>query len=203
MPLVSVIVATTPARRQFLERCASYFERQTFQDAEFVVVYDDVPLGAKLNLGVERSLGQIIQKWDDDDYYAPNFLQTSFQTLKWRKNCISAWTEFLVLLDGQLRVGTWRAGGTLAFYRELWEAGPFRNVPAQVDSFFFRDHPNANTLFPRGAVEQYMLVRHDGNTWTFQDGFPSADAMIRRGALYPKTLDQVLTGPDLEFYRGL
>jgi glycosyltransferase involved in cell wall biosynthesis len=102
LPLVSCILATRN-RPPFLTQAIKYFLRQTYPNKELIIVDDSetsaaalVPdgaaityiklevqlmLGTKLNLGIDAAAGQIIQKLDDDDYYHPEFLQTTIQAL--------------------------------------------------------------------------------------------------------------------------
>ncbi|ETW92134.1 MAG: hypothetical protein ETSY1_44980, partial [Candidatus Entotheonella factor] len=101
-PLVSCIMATYN-HAHFLPQAIQYFLRQDYPNKELIIVDDgpspdlvdipqdkrirhvklDVwtPLGRKLNLGIEASRGQIIQKLDDDDYYHPHFLTTTITAL--------------------------------------------------------------------------------------------------------------------------
>jgi len=162
-PLVSCIMPTYN-RPHFLRQAILCFLRQTYESSELIVVDDSetpvqelcsglfrvrylrldrrTSLGEKLNIGIRHAQGTIIQKWDDDDYYHPVFLEKAVNTLTGAPpgRNLAAWRNFPVLLlpgmSLHLSGEGWAAGGTFCFYRDLWEEGPFRDVPSGVDSFF-------------------------------------------------------------------
>ena len=231
MPQASVILATYN-RPRFLTQVFKYYAAQTFTDTELIILDDSevgfdkdrinnaqvrychvaqANLGAKLNAGIVMAESNIILKWDDDDFYGPRFIELALKRLGWIRNAIVSWTDFLVLLHGTLHWAhsAWRAGGTLCFYRDLWECARFRDVPAQVDGFFFQDHALAMQLStasihpPAQVQEQYILVRHGQNTWQDYPGEDSADAMIAKLPTYAKPIADVVGPDNADFYRGL
>jgi len=166
--------------------------------------------GAKLNIGIEAARGRIIQKIDDDDYYAPRFLQTSVEHLTGRDPERTLVTRccFLTLVgsDGVLRDSGhgWSAGGAFCFFRDLWRRIPFRDVPASEDSLFLKDHRPDIVRICR--AEEYVVVRHGGNHWTRVrlDNAPvtsDADAYLGTRAHAPITAAGLLDADSLAFYR--
>ena len=225
---VSCVLATGN-RPAFTRQAIRCFLRQTRDDSELIVVDDGArpvdelcagllrvryvrldeptPLGTKLNTGIRQSQGDIIQKLDDDDFYHPEFLERAAETLSRSRHerTLVAWDCFLILLAGDDRVRFsghgWTAGGTLCFHRALWERGPFRDAPRQVDTFFIEDHqpPCARVCAP----EMYILVRHGGNTWNQLSGGGGVDAYFRRRPIYRTPLAELVEPLDEPFYRGL
>ena len=224
--LVSCILATRN-RGAFVRQAIRCFQRQTYDHSELIVVDDgeepvaescgglarvryirlhqSTPLGKKLNIGVCAADGTIIQKLDDDDYYAPDFLERAVRALSTHapKRTVVAWCCFLVLLPGedQLRHSghNWAAGGSLCFRPELWRRAPFRDLPGP-DSVFLKDlQPN---LVRVCAPESFLVVRHGQNTWT-QWGTETVDQYFQRLPVYPKPLDALVDPQDLPFYRSL
>jgi glycosyltransferase involved in cell wall biosynthesis len=225
---VSCILATGN-RPAFTRQAVRCFLRQTRDDSELIVVDDGVqpvadtcqglcrvtylrldeptPLGTKLNIGVRRSSGAIIQKLDDDDYYHPEFLQRAADRLERLppEGSLVAWDCFLVLLAGEQRVRFsghgWTAGGTLCFHRRLWERQPFRDAPRHVDTYFIEDaRPRVVKVC---APEMYILVRHGSNTWTHLSGGVPVDAHFRRLPAYRKSLWELVEPIDRLFYGAL
>src|SRR5215510_15017129 len=97
-PLISCVLVTRD-RPGFFRQALRCFAAQDYPNKEIVVIDDgespvgalcggvrgltyvrlnsSTPTGTKLNVGVEIARGDILQKLDDDDYYAPGFLSTA------------------------------------------------------------------------------------------------------------------------------
>ncbi len=228
MELVSCIMPTG-GRTGFAERSLVYWQRQRYDNKELVVV-DDTPgapladkieripgatymhveptlLGTKLNLGIEASTGDVIQKWDDDDIYRPQFLETALAALDGcpPENRFVLWDCYLLYLawSGELyHTGHGhKAGPSLCFDRAVWERAPFRDYPRSVDTWFIADHDEKFT--PVCAAEELILVRHRANTWqhywqTHVDTYIE-DNLERLDA----DLDEFVESEDLAFYSDL
>src|ERR1043166_1315605 len=101
-PLVSCVLVTRD-RPAFVRQALRCFSSQDYPDKELIVVDDGAapveslcagvprltyirldtpaPTGTKLNLGIEAARGDILQKLDDDDFYAPGFLSIAARRL--------------------------------------------------------------------------------------------------------------------------
>lgn len=227
-PKVSCILATGN-RLGFTRQAIRCFLRQTFDDAELIVVDDGVEsaaelcagllrvrhirltepttLGSKLNIGVEHAAGAFIQKLDDDDFYGQDFLARSVGALEAAKEAreIVTWDCFTILLAGERRVRYsghgWTTGGTLCFRRRLWDERPFRDEPRRVDAWFVEDH--GSRLVRVCAPELYMLVRHGRNTWKqLSNDFP-VDDYFKSLPLHNRSLDDLIEPIDRLFYHSL
>lgn len=173
----------------------------------YVKLNIQMTLGAKLNIGIEASQGQIIQKLDDDDYYHPQFLTTTVTTLLRHdpEYSIVGFDCFLVLITatGELKFSGhgWCAGGTLCFFRQLWEKNPFRNVPRAVDWWFLKDHVPRRIKIRN--PELYILVRHGrGHLWKTMGKLDVTGYFCRR-LNHTKSLKDLLSTEDQAFYEGL
>ena len=227
-PLVSCIVATKD-RKEFLLQSIKYFLNQTYPNKELVIVDDGhqplvdqlptqasihyiqldspVNLGSKLNLGIEAAHGQIIQKWDDDDYYHPAFLETNVHHLLSQKapgECILCYDRFLVFLAAtrQLKItgSGWCAGSTLCFQRNLWRRKRFRPLNRAVDWYFLQDHSPRRCKISN--PELHILVRHSQHTWQ-KLGSQSVDDYMRNLPDYNRTLAELIDEEDVQFYFNL
>jgi glycosyltransferase involved in cell wall biosynthesis len=232
-PLVSCILATHN-RQPFLTQAIRYFRHQTYTNRELVIIDDGehdceevvrnrslrdlhihyikldeyTPLGRKLNLGIAQSHGKIIQKLDDDDYYHPDFLNATVQTLLGQNpECsIVGFDCFLVLIaeTGTLKFSGhgWCAGGTLCFFRELWQKQCYRDIPRAVDWWFLQDH--APQQFKITDPSLYILVRHQyGHLWNTLKQM-DVTGYFRRQPCYPKSLRDCLTSEeDWLFYQRM
>jgi len=227
-PLVSCVMATGD-RPDFVRQAIRCFLRQTYLNAEMVVVDDGresveelcegivnvrhvrcpgpMNLGAKLNLGIENARGDIIQKIDDDDYYGAVFLEQAVGELAGVApgEGLVAWCCFLVLLPGEdhprFSGHGWAAGASLSFHRKLWERTPFRDVPKEVDKCFLED---AGVEVRRVcAPESLLVVRHDDHTWKDLPDETSVEDYFRRMPVYPRPVSEVVEPIDRPFYRDL
>ena len=225
--LVSCVMATRD-RRQFIPQALRCFLRQTYKNSELIIVddgkesvadlcqglphvrhiqlYRSATTGTKLNIGIQRAHGEVIQKLDDDDYYHPDFLKLAVARLPLRTSVrtLVAWDCFLILIAGEPRLRHsghgWEAGGTFCFYRQLWQRKPFRDVAKNEDYWFVYDHrPRIRRVC---ASEHYIVVRHGRNTWRSYSR-QSVDACFRALPRYRKPLEELVSAEDLAFYRSL
>jgi glycosyltransferase involved in cell wall biosynthesis len=240
MSLVSCIMATKN-RAVFLKQAIKYFQQQTYKDSELIIIDDSVHpcadiipddlrvryirltidtfLGEKLNIGIRNSSGSIIQKLDDDDYYHPQFLETTVSTLLHNENreLIVGMGTFLVLIVGHSRLycagDGWFAGGTLCFFREAWNAKPFRDIPSRVDVTFLEDHPQLQKI-SLSNQELYVLVRHGSHTWNTMKPRVVSPTYVSNERInvtqyfsdclpYHKSLSQVMAPEESQFYCDL
>jgi len=205
-PLVSVVIATRD-RPRLLAIALACYQHQTYPNRELIVVDDGTyspvdaavvegiggrlirvepgtPLGTKLNHGARAASGIFCQKMDDDDWYAPSFVETMVA------NVLESWAILcrptLAVLMGFLffDVARWEIrmstpenapGATLFFTREMWEEHPFRGVPRDEDVWFYMDQlRHGGTCVTVDAPESFLAVRHSGSptdrghTWTRQ-----------------------------------
>jgi glycosyltransferase involved in cell wall biosynthesis len=226
--LVSCIMATRN-RPALFRQAMRYFLRQSYRRSELIVIDDGeqpvaqacsgleriryirlrgvTPMGTKLNIGIECARGEILHKFDDDDYYHADFLKTAVAHLAagQRERSVVGWNCFLIWIAGEDRLRysgeSFTAGGTLCFDRRLWLRIPFRNAPQGVDSWFLLDHKPH--MIPVNAPEHFMLVRHGGNTWAATSTRRRVDDFLRSFPVYPKSLDAVLEPVDRKFYQSL
>src|ERR1051326_7484665 len=226
--LVSCIMATG-GRPDFFRQALRYFLLQTYRPAELIVVGDGAEpggaqcggleavryvrlpgpasTGAKLNTAIEHARGDLLQKWDDDDYYHSDFLKTavSHMPIENRDHCLAAWDCFLILIagEGRLRFSGhgWTIGNTLLFTRRFWAKAPFRDVSRGVDTHFLRDRQG--NLIRICAPEQCIVVRHGRNTWTDMRSGEPVDHYFRRFPFYKKPAAEILEPQDWAFYETL
>lgn len=228
---MSVVVATGRDRRAFLGRLLRCWDAQTLDhDARELIVVDDgddglgarmchgrigvthlslgapALLGDKLNAGCAAACGDVLAKWDDDDWYAPRYLETALAAMAGceRGSGFVLWGEYLVLLltTGALHTTGpgHKAGNTLTFDRELWMSAPFRSLPSSVDSAFIEDHPGYVAVDDPTAV---VVVRHGSNTWTEFRGIDVDPYIAANLSAWPEPLAEVV-GPEAAcFYQAL
>ncbi len=227
-PFVSCVLSTAD-RPHFFAQAIRCFARQSCARTELVVIDSgresvenlvpretryrylrvpcDLPLGAKLNLGITHARGGIIQKLDDDDYYHPDFvarmsaLVASGQPLR----TIAALDRFLVLISTTGRVvysgPGWFAGNSLCFHKALWEKMPFRPINVAEDWWFVQDHAPRQARMTQADLA--IVVRHDaGHTWNEMGRF-DVTAYFASRPEYQTPLASLVPAEDFRFYRSL
>jgi glycosyltransferase involved in cell wall biosynthesis len=98
------IITPTRNRDRFLKRALTYFRSQDYENIEWLILDDSpqrteslddiddrnifyqhvgekVPIGEKRNILIEKAKGEIIIQFDDDDYYAPNYVRSMLSAL--------------------------------------------------------------------------------------------------------------------------
>ena len=240
-PLVSVVL-TTRDRPRFLHVALACYRHQTYRARELIVVDDGdaypahedavaaaggrliraepgTPLGTKLNLGVGAAQGTLCQKMDDDDWYAPRFLETMVSALLSSQRVVCRPTFAFLMPFLFFDVAQWEVrrsvgnnipGATLLFGHEDWEERGFRALPRDEDIWFFLDQTRAGVRpLPVRAPEVFLAVRHRGgsrdrgHTWTRQTtGQPLEDYLLGR-PLYAGGPEGLLPDWALTVYRDL
>lgn len=229
-PNVSVVL-TTRDRPRFLRIALRCYEAQTYPNRELIVVDDGLhfpvneatihaiggrlvrvdhgaSIGAKLNAGIEIARGPLCQKMDDDDWYAPQFLQTLIDARMSMQQDSSIPLMTFVMPFLFFELARWEVrrsvdqnipGATLMFDREDWLERPFRNLATDEDVWFFHDQRRlGRQLNPVNDVDIFLAVRHHGlhgdrgHTWTHQHGRQTLEEYLDSRPLHERQPDDLL-----------
>jgi glycosyltransferase involved in cell wall biosynthesis len=240
-PLVSMILTTRDRPRLFSVALRCY-QHQTYPRRELVVVDDGdrfpvderavaalggrlvradpgTALGTKLNLGAQAARGGLCQKMDDDDWYAPAFLETMVGAIEGSGRALCLPTVAFVTPFLFFEVARWEVrrsvhnnvpGATLLFARDDWEGRPFRPLPGDEDVWFFMDQQRRGTrALPVRAPEIFLAVRHRGSrgerehTWVEQWDGQRLESYLKDRELYPGGPEALLPEWALDFYGEL
>lgn len=179
----------TRNRREWLPKAIECFQRQTFPDAELLIVADGdsvhslVPsddsrvrlvysdpmrIGDKRNFGCERARGQIICHWDDDDFSAPGRLADQVARLQETDKAVTGYRT-MAFTDG---TGWWEYAGhpafafgtSLCYRRDWWQDHRFASVQIGEDNLFVGHAAAAKELVLSNAREMMYATIHAGNT---------------------------------------
>lgn len=187
LPKVTCFLPTRN-RRAWLRAAIANWQLQTYANRELVIVADGeerlndlIPkddaritlvhltpaeqsslLPEKFNICCRLSQGEILAKWDDDDWYAPTRLEHQVQLLLQSAGAQVAGYRNILFTDGRewyryVAAPDWIAGTSLLFYRSWWEQHPFRP-----------ESPGANVGsdngFVRAAVKLRQMVHCDAGS---------------------------------------
>ncbi|WP_018653632.1 glycosyltransferase family 2 protein [Actinomadura flavalba] len=138
----------------------------------------DLPFGAALNLGAVRATGRYLLKWDDDDWYGPDFVADLLLAAHYANADVTGcFAQFIYLEEIDLTVyrpagpsermsGT-ISGATLLTERSFFDAvGGFAPVPRSVDAVFLRAATAAGGRVYRTHGLGFLVNRRArGHTW--------------------------------------
>jgi len=240
-PRVSVVL-TTRDRPRFLQIALRCFAAQTYPNRELVIVDDGIEfpvnealaasagarlvsvnhgasIGAKLNAGIEAASGPLCQKMDDDDWYAPDFLETmlAYRTEALKDVYRPMMTFVMPFLFFELDRWEIRRsidqnvpGATLMFDRDDWLEQPFRNLERDEDVWYFHDQRRlGRDINPVDRVEIFLAVRHHGvtgdrgHTWTHQHGRQTLEEYLQSRPLHDRQPEDLLPDWALHSYRKM
>ena len=194
MQLVSCIMPTSSARQQFIPLAIRYFLRQDYPHTELIIL-DDGPkpqdglipvlpqlsyihipqqfssVGAKRNYACSLAKGTIILHWDDDDWYAADWISRQVQALETADAGIVGLSSlhFLNPVSGQswkyiynYNNKPWVAGATMAYLKTVWEQHGFPDMQVGEDNEFVW---NAGTkVIAHAYTEGFVSILHRRNT---------------------------------------
>ncbi|GGF98737.1 glycosyltransferase [Paenibacillus abyssi] len=188
--MVSIICCTM--RNSFMENIFSNYERQSVKKKEMIIVLnrdnmdlkkwkrkakeyknirvyqvsENEKLGKCLNYGIKKAKYDIIAKFDDDDYYAPDYLTESVDTIKKLKVPVVGKHTSYIYFEGKKALMLFREGGeyrhrskvkggTLVFKREVWDKVQFdEDQQNGSDSDFLR-------RCKRNGFKIYSVSKHN------------------------------------------
>lgn len=191
-PYVSCIMPTAN-RPLHVPLAVDYFLNQDFRDAELVIIDDGIepvkdllpdhyrikyfytdPLGSignKRNFACEKAKGEIIIHWDDDDYYAENWISKQVKAIEESNADICGLNE--IVFFSPLRQKYWKyadtsgerpwlSGATMAYKKSFWEAHHFKDLQIGEDYDYIWN--TGAKIFAHDYKEGFIAILHAGNT---------------------------------------
>jgi len=187
---------TTARRAAFVPLALSYFLRQDFPSAELLVV-DDSPkdeisgllpddpriryiscaeghnsLGRKRNFACEQARGSVIMHWDDDDWYAPDWVSRQYGLLDSSGCDLCGLRDLHFFQPAKDKawkyiysgvVNPWVAGATMAYRKSYWEQHPFKSFQVGEDNAFVWQAAQERVAI-QSYTEGFVSLLHDRNT---------------------------------------
>ncbi|WP_051531087.1 glycosyltransferase [Clostridiisalibacter paucivorans] len=201
--MVSVITCTN--RPALITNILENFNRQSINDKELIIVINkdnvdfenisakfisssnikifhkssDTSLGKCLNFAIENSIYDIIAKFDDDDFYAPNYLIDTINTMKEKKvKVIGKANIYIYFKDKEILAikniskenrFVYRVdGSTLVIDKSIFDKIKFRDINLGEDKEFCKDcHRNNIKIYSHNRFN-YVYIRYNSyhnHTW--------------------------------------
>lgn len=190
-PRISCIMPTAN-RPHFIPYAIDYFLNQNYPNKQLVILDDSIThnlslipthpsikylysstpysTGAKRNIACEESRGDIILHWDDDDWYAEDWISRQVDALYSSQADIIGLKEinfFSSILNKRWKYKDdenqvpWVYGATLAYHKSFWEKHQFEDMQSGEDNeFLLRSCAN---IFAHDYSEGYLGIIHDNN----------------------------------------
>lgn len=193
-PLVSCIMPTLN-RQIFIPYAVDFFLHQDYPNIELIIIDDSeesiaslIPehpnihyiygnsignnLGKVRNIACEKASGEIIVHWDDDDWYAHDWVSRQVDALISSGaditglcdiNFFSAFTNKRWTYRDTEKGKPWVYGGTLAYWKSFWRKHPFHRLQAGEDNEFIWNSPEAK-IHPHNYNDGYLGFIHGDNS---------------------------------------
>ncbi|MBU5675083.1 glycosyltransferase family 2 protein [Alkaliphilus sp. MSJ-5] len=204
-----ITVITSTIRPQFMDSIFENYNRQTYKKKELIIILnknsmdinlwkekakqyanisvfqidEEVPLGECYNFCVEKSTYDYIAPFDDDDYYAPNYLQDIVEAFKISNADVVGKRARYVYFEnsGILAISGSRYensyvnyidGPTLSFNKKIFDRVQFSNIPCGIDVQFCKDcTANGIKIYSTNRFN-HVYIRHSSShdhTWKIND----------------------------------
>lgn len=193
LPLVSCIMPTAN-RHKYIPFALNYFLDQDYPNKELVIIDDGIEsvrplitenpsiqyfyskehmgtIGKKRNYACEKAKGEIIIHWDDDDWYASDWISRQVDAIQQSEADITGLNQVIFyspsLEKKWIYVDTdaekpWLAGATLAYRKSFWEKHPFVDLQVGEDYDFVWN--TGAKIFAMDYMEGFIALLHPHNT---------------------------------------
>ena len=142
-------------------------------------------LGTRLNQGIALSKGEYVAKFDDDDFYFPNYLQDALIPFKFGDYGIVGKKEIFIYLEGQNKTfvrykgeyhkeTNFLTGATLVFSRTALEKLSFGNLNRGEDSNILEQAKQNGIKMYVADPFNFVVYRSknvSNHTWQVEDKF--------------------------------
>ena len=152
-----------------------------YRNVQIYQLHEKAALGDCLNFGIMKSNYDIIAKFDDDDYYGPDYIKSSMDAFKNKDISIigksSLYIYFknkqaLIHVSGNENAVTDTvAGATLMFRKEVFHQVQFEKVNRAEDYFFIEECKKKGFTVYSTDRYDFAVIRNDAenHTWKIAD----------------------------------
>lgn len=148
----------------FLNRCHEMVRRQTVKNLHHVIISGEDTIGYKLNNGIKSTSADIYIRFDDDDVYSDDYVQTCIDSLQY---CDLTGLNKAYFTDGnkawlyEYKGGQgYVIGSGSAFRRSFWEQKQYdEKAKTGEDLLFCR-----GKIKPHNYLQGFIAQIHNNNT---------------------------------------
>ena len=191
-PLVSCIMPTAN-RQKFIPLAIDYFLQQDYPNTELIIIDDGtasvaslIPenskikyfytepigtIGIKRNYACEKANGEIIMHWDDDDWYASDWITRQVDAQLNSGADITGLNKVIFyspsvdkrwMYEDSDEEKPWLCGATMAYKKTFWQSHPFIDIQVGED-YDFVWNSGAKT-FALDYLNGFVAILHPNNT---------------------------------------
>lgn len=191
-PHVSCIMPTAN-RGKFVPLAIDHFLNQDYRNAELIIIDDGkepvkalIPkhhrikyfyketistIGTKRNHACEQANGEIIMHWDDDDWYAEDWISKQLIAIESSGADICGLNDiifFSPIVNKYWRATDkkierpWIAGATMVYKKKFWQQHPFKDLQVGEDYDYIWN--TGATTFAHDYIDGFIATLHAHNT---------------------------------------
>ena len=194
-PLVSCIMPTAN-RQKYIPFALDYFLNQDYPNTELIIIDDGIEsnlkiipkdnrikyfyiepigtIGMKRNYACKKTSGEIIAHWDDDEWYAKDWIsqQVNFLVNSEADMCGLDFVNYFSPITDTFWRGfakndyskpqTWLNGPTIMYWRKVWEYHQYSDLQKGEDDDFIMN--SGANLFAHSYLDGFVKILHPGNT---------------------------------------
>ncbi|CEH34856.1 hypothetical protein SDC9_164370 [bioreactor metagenome] len=140
---------------------------------------ESISLGQCLNFAISKSIYSHIAKFDDDDYYGPNYLNEVYNTFL-SINCdivgknktyyyFEKFRRLMIKKNGiENDFSPYIMGSTICFKKDIFNNVKFKNISSREDYYFNKDCiKNGYKIFASSSYNHIVFKHSDNNKHTF------------------------------------
>lgn len=174
--LVSCLMPTTDSRKELRKLAIKCFNSQDWEEKELIVIEGNDPIGTKLNQACSQAKGDILVRWDDDDWSAPNRISEQLKLLGSYQmtgyHTMFFWDIILKRASIYKGARDYCLGTSMCFTRKYWDGIKFPDISMGED-LAFQKKARAEKAIISIEANQMMVARlHGKNTGSNRHRFP-------------------------------
>lgn len=193
LPLVSCIMPTAN-RQKYIPFAINYFLQQDYSNKELIIIDDGIvpikdllpedkaihyfyssepigTIGAKRNYACEKANGEFILHWDDDDWYASDWISRHVDAFQNTDAEITGLNKIVFYSPAHEKKWIyvddepdkpWLAGATLGYRKKFWHDHPFIDLQVGEDyDFVWNSKGKTHAI---DYMEGFTALLHPHNT---------------------------------------
>ncbi|MBT2699823.1 glycosyltransferase [Bacillus sp. ISL-40] len=203
--MVSIITCTI--REENIKNVFKNYKQQSWKDKELIIIlnkdsmnidrwikkakkyrnvqvyqlHEKATLGDCLNFGIMKASHDIIAKFDDDDYYGPDYIKSSMDAFKNKDISIIGKSSLYIYFKSEKAlihvagsensITETVAGATLIFRKDVFQQVQFEKVNRAEDYFFIDQCKEKGFNVYSTERFHFAVIRHDTekHTWKIAD----------------------------------